>query len=453
MFTIYNLYNFRNIVQLNKLPDDLKNEIEISGRILPFKTNNYIVNELIDWNNYETDPIFKLNFPGRQMLKPSHYTKLNSLISTKASDDKIKNYLGIIWKELNPHPAGQLNLNVPFMNGEKLSGIQHKYKETVLFFPSQGQTCHAYCTFCFRWPQFIGKRELKFAMKETDMLIKYLKKNKQVSDLLITGGDPMVMGAAQLARYINAILDAGITHLKTIRIGTKSLGYWPYRFVSDPDTRQLLKLFRKITKAGKHLAIMAHINHPVELSTAIVRKAIKNLQKTGAQIRSQSPLLNQINANSNIWAKMWRDQVNLGIIPYYMFIARDTGAQKFFRVTLYESWKIFHDAYSQVSGLCRTVRGPSMSSGPGKIQIVGISDVRNEKVFTLRFIQARDSSWTNKPFFAKFDEHAYWLSDLKPAFGETEFFYEKEYQKLINEKVNLQEFYPSQDLNSLSMCS
>ncbi len=453
MLHIFNSYNFRTISQLQYLPDALKDEIEILAKVFPFKTNNYVVDELIDWEHAEIDPIFRLNFPGRQMLKPTHFEKLRSLYSNKTRDGIANVILEQIWQELNPHPAGQLDLNIPFLNGKKLKGLQHKYKETVLFFPSQGQTCHAYCTFCFRWPQFIGIKELKFALKETDILIEYLRNHKQVTDLLITGGDPMIMGASQLGMHLNAILDANISHLKTIRIGTKALSYWPYRFVSDPDTPELLKLFRRVTKAGKHLAIMAHISHPVELSTQAVYNAIKNIHKTGARIRSQSPLLNHINANASIWAKLWKDQVNLGIIPYYMFIARDTGAQKFFRVSLHDAWRIFRDAYAQVSGLARTVRGPSMSCEPGKIQIVGVSNIGNEKVFALNFLQARDNSWTGRPFFARFDKNAYWLNDLKPAFGEREFFYEKDFQNVIQEKMNEHQFDPDEDIDTMSMCS
>ena len=97
---------------------------------------------------------------------------------------------------------------------------------------------------------------------------------------------------------------------------------------------------------------------------------------------------------------MWKQQVDLGMIPYYMFIARNTGAQSYFGVTLEESWRIFKDAYSQVSGICRTVRGPSMSAAPGKIQILGVTEVKGEKVFALNFLQGRAPAWVGHPFFA-----------------------------------------------------
>jgi len=140
--------------------------------------------------------------------------------------------------------------------------------------------------------------------------------------------------------------------------------------------------------------------------------------------------MNHINNKSDIWAEMWKLQVKLGCIPYYMFVARDTGAQDYFAVTLDNAWKIYRNAYKQVSGLARTVRGPSMSAGPGKIQILGINEISDEKIFVLRFLQGRNPDWVGKPFFAKYDEYATWLSDLEPFDGENNFFFNREIDPL-----------------------
>ena len=71
-----------------------------------------------------------------------------------------------------------------------------------------------------------------------------------------------------------------------------------------------------------------------------------------------------------------------------------------------------------------------MSARPGKVIIDGIATIRGEKVFALKFLQGRRPGWVGKPFFAKFDPRAYWFDDLKPAFGEKEFFFEKELRAL-----------------------
>ncbi|MGW8315564.1 MAG: KamA family radical SAM protein [Bacteroidales bacterium] len=429
-YQVYARHNFRKIPGFGRLSQEQVQAINLVSEVLPFKTNNYVVNELIDWDHYEEDPMFILNFPQKEMLNPSQFRILSEMAGHDASKTDLARYVNELRFSLNPHPAGQLEHNVPMFRGIKLSGIQHKYRETMLFFPTQGQTCHAYCTFCFRWPQFTGMGELKFAMKHTNLMIGYLKENPSITDILFTGGDPMVMKASVFGKYIDALLNADLPNLKTIRIGTKSLSFWPYRFLTDPDAEILLDIFRKVTDRGLHLALMAHFNHYRELGTDAVREAVQQIRQTGAQIRTQSPLLKHINDDPKVWARMWRTQVDMGMIPYYMFIARDTGAQSYFGVSLERAHRIFNGAFQEVSGICRTVRGPSMSAGPGKIRIVGISEIGNEKVFVLEFLQGRNPQWVGIPFFAKYDPQALWLNDLKPALGEDKFFYQAEYEKL-----------------------
>jgi L-lysine 2,3-aminomutase len=356
---------------------------------------------------------------------------MKETIGRGASKTEIKSVADEIRMELNPHPAGQLDHNVPQMNGEKIFGMQHKYRETVLFFPGQGQTCHAYCTFCFRWPQFVGMDELKFASRQAEHLSEYVSNNKGVTDVLFTGGDPLIMKTKILETYIRPLIESGPENLKHIRIGTKALAYWPFRFLTDDDADDLLQLFRDVKKAGKHLAFMAHFNHPTELSHPAVKEAIEKILHTGAVIRTQSPVLRHINDSPRVWAEMWERQVKLGCIPYYMFVARNTGADHYFSMPLVDVWKLFREAYQSVSGICRTVRGPSMSCLPGKMQILGMNEIGDEKVFTMRFIQGRGPDWVAKSFFARFDDKATWYTDLTPAFGEEKFFFTDELDKIL----------------------
>jgi len=429
-YKAYTLRNFRDIPQMERLPEEDKFAIEVVGSVLPFKANNYVVDELIDWNNAPDDPIFILTFPVKELLKREHFNTMAKLIRSGASKKEIKAKANEIRLQLNPNPAGQMESNVPKYHEERLEGIQHKYRETVLFFPSQGQTCHAYCSFCFRWPQFVGMNDYRFATREIEKLIGYLKENPQITDVLFTGGDPMIMKADILQLYIDPLLEADLPNLQTIRIGSKSLSYWPYKYVTDSDARKTLNLFKKVVNSGIHLAFMAHFNHPVEQETPIVKKAVQNIQETGAVIRTQSPLLYRINDHADIWAKMWRQQVKMGIIPYYMFVVRDTGAQHFYSIPLERAWQIFREAYQQTSGLARTVRGPSMSAHPGKVQILGVEEVHGEKVFVLRMIQGRNPDWVDKPFFAKYDPNAIWLNELKPAFERSNFFFDEKLEKI-----------------------
>ena len=428
----YMLSNFKEIPQVKNLSHQLQFEMEVVANVFPFKANNYVVEQLIDWERVPDDPIFTLTFPQRGMLKPKQFNKMANAIRSGAGTKEIQKVANEIRMHLNPHPAGQMEHNIPKLrDGTRLYGMQHKYKETVLFFPSQGQTCHAYCSFCFRWPQFIGISELKFATRETQLLVQYLREHPEVTDVLFTGGDPLIMKTNLLSGYLTSLIEAKLPNLKTIRIGTKALSYWPYRFVSDGDADELLELFESVSEAGIHLALMAHFNHPAELSTDAVRHAITRIRKkTGAQIRTQSPILRHINDDPRIWAAMWQKQVALGLIPYYMFVVRDTGAQHYFGVPLVRAQAIFREAYQMVSGLARTVRGPSMSATPGKIQILGVTKVGKVKAIVMRFLQGRNPDWVQKPFLARYDGGAIWIDGLKPLDGD-KFFFEKELEQLL----------------------
>lgn len=436
----YMLHNYKTLPEVNNLSEELIEAIDVVGSVLPFKTNNYVVENLIDWNNVPNDPIYILTFPQKGMLRHHHYQEVRRAIKNGASKTEIKNIADKIRLELNPHPAGQLDHNVPKMDGEKILGMQHKYRETVLFFPGQGQTCHAYCTFCFRWPQFVGMDELKFASRQAESLVKYVSDHPEVTDVLFTGGDPLIMKTKILETYIRPLLESNLKNLRHIRIGTKALAYWPYRFLTDDDAEELLKLFSDVKKSGKHLAFMAHFNHPVELHHSSVKDAIEKILCTGAVIRTQSPVMKHINDSPIIWAEMLQKQVELGCIPYYMFIARNTGADHYFSIPLVDVWKLFRETYQSVSGICRTVRGPSMSCLPGKMQILGVNEIGNETVFTLRFIQGRGPDWVAKSFFAKFDELATWYTDLKPAFGEEYFFFQEELDNILKpEEIEIED--------------
>ncbi|MEU8382062.1 lysine 2,3-aminomutase [Streptosporangium sp. NPDC048865] len=415
-FRAYTAKHLDDLLRRGGLGDEERLRIRAVATVLPFRTNAYVVDRLIDWSDVPEDPIYRLVFPQEDMLPEADVTRLAGLLRAGAGNAEIQAAANKVRMRLNPHPAGQLDLNVPRVGTEPVPGMQHKYPETVLFFPRQGQTCHAYCTYCFRWAQFIGEPDLKFASDDVDSLVRYLKDHPEVTSVLLTGGDPMIMGEPVLRRYLEPLL--GIEQLESIRIGTKSLAYWPQRFVSDPDSDDTLRLFASVVDAGKNLAFMAHFSHPRELELPIVEAAVAGITATGAVVRTQAPLIRSINDDPGTWSSMWRRQLTMGMIPYYMFIERDTGPQDYFAVPLARAYEIFRDAYASVSGLCRTVRGPSMSATPGKVCLDGVAEVAGQKVFVLHLIQARDPELVGRPFFARYDPNAVWLTDLRPAFAD-----------------------------------
>lgn len=415
--------NLASLPVWERFSPELQEAIQVVSCVLPFRTNEYVLRHLIDWSRLPDDPIFQLIFPQRAMLEPGDYAEIQGLLRRGASKEEIDRTANRIRLRMNPHPGGQREHNVPSFDGGELSGLQHKYKETVLFFPSQGQTCHAYCTYCFRWAQFVNLPELRFETSETESLVAYLRAHPDVSDVLITGGDPMVMSARLLRRYVEPLLAPELAHVRSIRIGTKAPAYWPQRFVTDADADDVLRLFEDVVRAGRHCALMAHYSHPVEIAPAIAQECVRRIRGTGAEVRMQAPVVRHVNDDPALWVDLCNTAVALGIVPYYLFVERDTGPNGYFELPLVETYEIFAAAFRRLSGLARTLRGPILSTTAGKVRILGVADSPGRELFVLDFLQARDPAWVGRPFFAELDRTATWFDQLAPAFeGDRPFF-------------------------------
>jgi L-lysine 2,3-aminomutase len=192
-YRIFTRQDIDRIPQLKLLPDFHRRAMKAVSAVLPFRVNSYVLDTLIDWSAVPEDPIYKLVFPQPGMLQPEDLSRLMALVEKGASEERLSSEARKVQRSLNAQPGGQKELNVPIVDGNPLQGIQHKYRETVLFFPAAGQTCHSHCTYCFRWAQFTQSLEDRFESHETRSLVRYLRSNKEVTDVLITGGDPLVM--------------------------------------------------------------------------------------------------------------------------------------------------------------------------------------------------------------------------------------------------------------------
>ena len=299
-YRVFTAKDIDQIPPLGLLPESNRVAIRAVAAVLPFRVNNYVIEDLIDWSDIPNDPIFRLTFPQPEMLEPTDFSRMVDLVGSGAPTAEVRSAAREIQGRLNPHPSGQLEMNVPRLNDEDLPGTQHKYRETVLFFPAAGQTCHAYCTYCFRWAQFVGIQDLKFSSSDGESLRCYLEQHREVTSVLFTGGDPMIMKTTVLRRFVDPVLDPALDHIESIRFGTKAPGYWPYRFTSDPDADDLLRLFERIRRTGRHVALMAHYSHPRELETPVARRALRRIQDAGAVVRCQAPLIKGRDGNPRV---------------------------------------------------------------------------------------------------------------------------------------------------------
>lgn len=393
------------------VPQALLATIRLLSLVLPFRVNDYVLSCLIDWDAAPDDPIFQLVFPMDGMLPEAAKREL-AAAETSGDRGRLTAVIARIRAGMNPHPSGQRTLNVPMLDGHELAGVQHKYAQTALYFPQHGQMCHAYCTYCFRWAQFVGDSDLRFAASEPDLLVKYLQGHPEVSDVLVTGGDPMVMSTERLRHHLEPLL--AVDTVRTIRIGTKSVAYWPQRFVSDADADAALRLMEQIVATGRTVAVMAHYSHARELDTPVARQAVQRILSTGARMYCQAPLIAHVNDDAAVLAELWTTEVSVGAVPYYLFVARDTGPHEYFKVSLSRAHELFAAAYRSVPGLARTVRGPVMSTTPGKVVVDGSTELGGDRLLALRFLQARDSSLVGRPFFVRPQPGAAWLDELEP---------------------------------------
>jgi KamA family protein len=392
---------------------DLAHDARVVSAVLPFKVSSYVVDELIDWAKAPDDPIYRLTFPDRDMLETEHFELVEEAVLA-GEKEGLRQAVTKVQYALNPHPSNQLSMNVPQDNDLDAWGLQHKYPETLLVFPRQGQTCHSYCGYCFRWAQFVDRPELKQAVPGPETMTNYLNGHPEVTDVLVTGGDPLVMRTDLLASYLEPLLEPGREHVETIRIGTKALSFWPYRLLAGPEADSLLRLLERLSAAGKHVAMMLHLSHAAELQTDAVRAALSRLSSTGAMLRAQAPVVRHVNDDPQTWAELWRAEVRNGVVPYYMFVERDTGARRYYGLPLARAAEIYRGALQRVSGLGRTARGPVMSATPGKVAIDGVVDLDRGPAFALRMLQARRPELVGRPFYAAYDPHAEWWDELRP---------------------------------------
>lgn len=414
-FEAYGPSKLDEIIRRFPVPDGLAETIRLFSLVLPFRVNEYVLSELIDWNKVPEDPVFQLVFPQHGMLSAADERDLAAAATGMGRRAELPGVVKRIRQGLNPHPSGQLELNVPSLGDDELDGMQHKYQQTVLYFPQQGQTCHSYCTYCFRWAQFVGEKDLRFAVKEAGQLVRYLRGHPEVTDVLVTGGDPMVMSAERLRVHLEPLL--AIDTVRTIRIGTKSVAYWPQRFVTDADADDTLRLYEQVVASGRSLAVMAHYSHARELATDVAQQALRRILATGAKVYGQSPLISHVNDDAADLADLWTTETAAGAVPYYMFVARDTGPHDYFKVPLGRAYELFSAAYRRLPGLARTVRGPVMSTTPGKVIVDGTAEVAGQRLFQLRFLQARDPELVGRPFFARYSPDAAWVDELEPVPG------------------------------------
>jgi KamA family protein len=345
------------------VPHSVRDSASVVTDRFRFRANEYYLG-LINWSNPH-DPIRRVIIPDMSELDE--------------------------WGNLDPS-AEHANYVAP--------RTQHKYHDTVLMLISD--SCGGFCRYCFRKRIFIDNAEVT----DNDLTagIEYLKQNKQIRHVLLSGGDPMMLSTRRLGSIIAKI--RAIDHIATIRVGTKMLAFNPYRILDDPDLPAMLGRY---STPEKRIWIIAHYNCVEEITQQSIM-AVDMLLKQGLAISHQTPMLAGVNDSSHAIVALMNKLVSIGISPYYVFQCRPTSGNSSFAVPITRGYRILRNAGKQLSGLAKRGRFV-MSHATGKIEIAGT----DEQHIYLRYHRAKNEADDGKFIHFRRDDTACWLDDLTPV--------------------------------------
>ena len=329
------------------------------------------------------------------MFIPDYYARL---INWEDPKDPIKNLIFPSIDELDV--SGSYDTS-----GEKentvLTGLQHKYKETALLLITN--RCAGYCRHCFR------KRLVGIPTNETlklfDSAVEYIKEHPEITNVLISGGDPLVLPTQVIEYFLKEL--SKIPHLKFIRFGSRVPVFYPMRIYED---KELLRVFSKYSTPERRVYLVTHFNHPREI-TKEARRAIDSLIRSGVPVSNQTVLLKGVNDDPQTIADLMKEITSAGVIPYYLFQCRPVKRVKtHFQVPLKRGYEIVEKAKQRLDGHAKRFKY-IMSHKTGKIEIVGII---GKEIF-LKYHQCKDPKKVGKLFKRALTPNAGWLDDLEPV--------------------------------------
>jgi len=285
-------------------------------------------------------------------------------------------------------------------------GLQHKYPQTALLLVSD--ECGGICRFCFRKRLFLETdREVA---TDIPRCMEYIRTHPEITNVLLTGGDPLALSTKRLERIIRELRE--IPHVQIIRIGSKIPAYNPHRILNDPLLMQVIKRY---SSENKRIYIMAHFNHPNELTRESV-EALDELQKAGAIVVNQTPLIQGVNHSPFVLSELLRRLSFVGVSPYYVFQCRPTIGNQFFTIPVERSYQIVHHAFARCSGLAKRARY-IMSHHSGKVEVVGTTP---EYIF-MKYHQAAHAenasnfmAFSRNPTATWFDDYLHHVIDYIP---------------------------------------
>lgn len=373
----------RFVLNINKIPqlsEGEKAKLKAVSEKYAFRTNDYYLG-LIDWND-PNDPIRKLVIP--------HESELND------------------WGKLDASNENKITVR---------KGVQHKYGSTVLLLVNE--VCAAFCRYCFRKRLFMnGNDEVTYDIQPG---IDYIRQHTEVNNVLLTGGDPMILKTPKLEKILATL--RGIDHVRIIRIGSKMPAFNPFRFIND---NELMDVFRKYSQTDRRIYMMCHFDHPREL-TEYSREAIRLLIDAGVICMNQNPIIRGISDDPEVMAELWNELSFMGVGQYYIFQCRPTSGNEPYSIPIVEAYHKIEEAKKKCSGLSKRLKY-AMSHESGKIEIIGV----DHRHIYLKYHRAKHQIDEQRLVVCHRDDKAGWLDQLRPVDG-----YHNEFYEVLNDRKNL----------------
>ena len=236
-----------------------------------------------------------------------------------------------------------------------VEGIVHRYPDRVLL--KLVNVCAVYCRFCFR-REMVGPGKQMLTPQELDPAFDYVAMHPEIWEVILTGGDPLVLSARRLGDVIRRI--AAIDHVKIVRLHTRLPVVSPAKITSA--------LVRALKAPGVTTYVALHANHPRELTPA-VRAACASIIDAGIPMVSQSVLLRGVNDNAQTLEALMRAFVECRIKPYYLHHADLAPGTSHFRTTIEEGQTLMRALRGRVSGLAQPTYVLDIPGGYGKVPV------------------------------------------------------------------------------------
>ena len=353
----------RRLEDVEQLSTDERERLQPVSDEFVFRANDYYLG-LIDWNDPD-DPIRQLIIPREEEL--------------------------VDWGKLDASDEASVTV---------ARGVQHKYVDTVLLLCNE--VCGAYCRYCFRKRLFMDDNNE--ATNNVSEGIQYISEHPEVTNVLLTGGDPLLMSTRRIVDIFEAL--RAIPHVRIIRLGSKMPAFDPWRVLRDPD---LQEAFRKYSTPEQRIYLMAHFDHPRELTDDAVA-GIDACIRNGVICVNQCPLIKGVNDDPEVLAELYSKLSYIGCPPYYLFQGRPTAGNEPYEVPIVRGWNIFQEAIRHGSGLARRARF-CLSHSTGKVEVQAI----DASHIYFRYHQAKHPEDLGRFFICRRDDNAYWLDQLEPA--------------------------------------